>query len=144
MTGPISVRSPCATRWTYTVIELDALLDALASTLAPSWVDLVSPYGDAVLSIALGRDSVSALTYTDHRGAEAWISRGWQTGLGEGELFAQHGLPTRLPPGSAVTQGVARNAAREFFATNQRPRCVEWQAQAGYAPLPPGMLNGLG
>jgi hypothetical protein len=107
--------------------DLDALLDRLdAESRAegfPAYVRICPPVDRRpVLSLGLGRDEFSFLTYNldhvhgDHDGGKpaAWmINDEW----------------SELPPGFCVDAKTAREAAREFVTTGQRPTNVDWVEQ---------------
>jgi hypothetical protein len=123
------------------VVDLDARLDSLHSAwsgdVPPLSAEIVMGSGTAeqrTLHIALGR-FWSTVTY--EVGLDSfllWDSVGDATILpddvaGDGDLMlsSTNGDFRWVDPASAITAGAARRAAREFFATGERPTCLAWR-----------------
>jgi len=107
--------------------ELDRELDRLnaeASASEPMIVSAIHP-GGAVLSIGLGRDS-SYLNFAASPDPPYYSSLGDEAADGVVE-FAYGGQPTEYPRNALVPLNVAREAARKFLKTGERPSGLRWQ-----------------
>jgi hypothetical protein len=118
-----------------TVDELDQLLDQIAATPRyvefPVFVSMETADRRFVLQIGLGRTDLSALVWYD-ADVDIVASKG-TVGYERRPRFNYGGTPTDAYDDSAVPVAAARQAAREFFTTQARPACVEWQ-EPTYTP----------
>lgn len=110
------------------VDRLDAELDRIAHESRagdlPYLVTLTAPSGRS-LAIGVGADS-SVLSWSDEDAEHPYFtSRGGSTDT-EPVGFSYGGEWTEFPPSAAVPVGVARQAAREFVHTGERPGSVDW------------------
>lgn len=112
-----------------TVDGLDRLLDQIAADPRyvefPVFVSIESADRRLVLQVGLGRPDLSALVWYD---AEVDIAASKGTvAYDQRPKFNYGGTPTDVYDHSAVPVATARQAAREFFTTEARPTCVQWQ-----------------
>jgi hypothetical protein len=128
------------------VVDLDTRLDALHRRWTqadhPLWgrIGVGDPAVEGrALYLALGRAWSTVLYEVGVKnGFWLWVSVGDAALLGVGAsedededgelaLATGNGEFTWLPAASVVPVGVAREAAREFLASRERPRCLTWQ-----------------
>ncbi|GAB1689507.1 Imm1 family immunity protein [Krasilnikovia sp. M28-CT-15] len=118
-----------------TVEQLDAALDQVEKERGPDGLVFVVDITNGEL---LGRVPIGLHMTVGHpvRNKVIWMGSG--DGIGyEPELEPWHGetiefdyghIPTEEPPEYLrVTSAKAREAAREFIRTNERPTCLAWQ-----------------
>ncbi|MQA04893.1 MAG: hypothetical protein GEV07_19965 [Streptosporangiales bacterium] len=125
MTWPVMVCDGGQRREVHTLLELEALLAAIAAVGPPSWVQITSSDGTHVLGVALGRGDVSALTFSDRDTATTLASTATVPMLG-GYDFDDAGTPRPVHHDDAISVQTAHWAITEFVQTGQRPRCVDW------------------
>jgi hypothetical protein len=110
------------------VDELDEQLDALdarAREGEPFVAELVHPNG-AVLSIGLGRDR-SVLNHSASPDPPYYTSHDPESDEDGVVVFYFYGHWSEYSADAAVPMDEAREAARRFFRTGQRPESVDWR-----------------
>ncbi|MQA80269.1 MAG: hypothetical protein GEV10_17595 [Streptosporangiales bacterium] len=119
-------------REVHTLLELEALLAAIATVGAPRWVEITDSAGTHVLGVALGHGDVSALTFFDRAAATMLASTATLPTQG-GYDFDSAGTPRPVHHDDAVSVQTAHWAIAEFVQTGQRPRCVDWHPTSNSA-----------
>jgi hypothetical protein len=112
----------------HTVQELDERLDALdrqARASQPLVAGLERPDG-AALSIGLGRDR-SVLNYMRSPDPPYFTSHDEQADTDGTVVFFYYGHWSEFPADAAVPMDDAREAARRFFRTGERPDNIDWR-----------------
>ncbi|MGH3503966.1 MAG: Imm1 family immunity protein [Nocardioidaceae bacterium] len=145
MPWPVFVHTAGGGRWTVdTLLQLDALLTALATVGPPGWVEITSSRGRRGLGVAVGRGDVSSLTYAD-RDQPGWLtSVGASPGaLGGYEFTALDGSAQLVGAEQAVPVQRAWQATTEFVQTGQRPTCVQWRSIPSHGSGSVPAYNGL-
>jgi hypothetical protein len=111
-----------------TVEQLDEQLDSLdaqARNSRPFIAELAHPNG-AVLSIGLGRDR-SVLNHSASPDPPYYTSHDPEAEAGGTAVFFFYGHESEFPADAAVPIADARDAAREFLQTGERPENIEWR-----------------
>jgi len=108
--------------------DLDRALDELASSMQsePALAELFAPDGSS-LAIGLGT-AWSVVSYIGPTGEPPYFH---SVGSGQGPeddpvVFMFRGHYSDFPPDACVPMDLAREAARVFFRTGQRPTNVTW------------------
>jgi hypothetical protein len=112
----------------HTVQELDERLDELdrqARASQPLVAGLERPDG-AALSIGLGRDR-SVLNYMSSPDPPYFTSHDEEADTDGTVVFFYYGHWSEFPADAAVPMADAREAARRFFETGERPDNIAWQ-----------------
>ncbi|MGH3094474.1 MAG: Imm1 family immunity protein [Streptosporangiales bacterium] len=138
MKDPVTVDDGIQRREVATLVELHAWLDALAAVGGPAWVEISGGDG-AMLQVALGRDDLSSLRFTDNAAAgPVMVSTGTvPTALGSYD-FTDRGLDRAVLAEEAIPVTVARVAVDEFVQSGHRPTAVAW-----HPADPPGTVPGM-
>jgi Immunity protein Imm1 len=114
------------------VQELDRQLDQLeqrARVLQPMIVELCDaedPVGP-ILSIGVGADR-SVATWTVSEEGDGNLVSNQPRPAGDSVWFEFLGEPTEYAPRKLITPAAAREAARRFVETSERPSNIEWDA----------------
>ncbi|MCY3019679.1 MAG: Imm1 family immunity protein [Planctomycetota bacterium] len=106
---------------------LDLLLDRLDSEAShqvdrPFMVEIMGQDG-SVLAMGLGR-GMTVVSFISAVGNYGSVGDRGKAGTVSFFLYGHH---SEFPMRSAVPSATARNAAREFFITGQRPGSVQWE-----------------
>ena len=126
-----------------TVDELDATLDEIAATGTPVSVGIyppdeldknTSPWDDppsSALEIGLGHPDRSFVIWLglDAATATAPTAGPWPDGAPDITFDYGGDAVFTGPDRARVTPAAAREAAREYVQTGQRPTCVEWTTE---------------
>jgi hypothetical protein len=108
--------------------ELDRIDQESRSAGEPWMVALLDTQGRE-LALGVGADA-SVMTWTDESDEQSpyLISHGMSpTGGSDDELAYYYGAWSEFAPTAAVPPEVARQAARDFLLTGERPGDVDWQ-----------------
>ena len=112
----------------HSVQELDERLDDLerqARDHQPLVAGIERPNG-AALSIGLGRDR-SVLNYMSSPDPPYFTSHDEQGDVDGTVVFYYYGHWSEFPADAAVPMGDAREAARRFFRSGERPDNIDWR-----------------
>lgn len=107
--------------------ELDRI-DRESRAADEPWMVALLDEAGRELALGVGADT-SVITWTDEANKEMpyLISRGASQILGGENLEFYYGQWSEFEPSAAVPVAVAREAAREFLRTGERPDTVAWQ-----------------
>jgi len=109
---------------------LEGCLDHIEQQLdRPTLIQLTGSSG--TLHIGLGHPAVSVALYLDANG-KPWAGRQPTPPTGTDPLtFAKGDTTYDFYPSAAITATAARQAAREFAATSERPTSLTWMPEGG-------------
>jgi len=110
--------------------ELERLLDRLVAEAAatqPFIVELVSSTG-ARLGVGLGAPAGSVLSFKESDDPPYYVSAGRPESASESDVgFYYQGHWSEFPEEALLPMELARAAAKQFLATGERPKAVDWE-----------------